>query len=92
MVDDVQKGQIERRTSRGWYEMMESQGTHYTNELVSFNKGKRKFLKLKDMVREDPDQLVMCEFKGQDFELVADQFDLMVVSHILKQQETHQLA
>ena len=52
--------------------MMESQSTHYTNELVAFHKGKRKFLNLKDMAREDPDQLVMCEFKGQDFELVAD--------------------
>ena len=53
--------------------MMESQRSHSTTELVAFHKGRRKFLKLKDMAAEDPDQLMMCEFKGQDFVLlVAD--------------------
>ena len=52
--------------------MMESQGTHHTSELVAFHKRKRKFLNLKNLATEDPDQLMMCEFKGQDFELLAD--------------------
>ena len=52
--------------------MIESQGSHQTTELVAFHKRKRKFLNLKNLTTEDPDQLVMCEFKGQDFELVAD--------------------
>ena len=31
----------------------------------------RIFINLKDLETEDPDQLVICEFKGKDFELVA---------------------
>ena len=46
--------------------------SHSTTEIVAYHKGKRIFLSLKDMEKEDPDQLVMCEFKDQDFELVAD--------------------
>jgi hypothetical protein len=30
------------------------------------------FLSLKDIDQEDPNQLVMCELRGQDFELVVD--------------------
>jgi hypothetical protein len=29
-------------------------------------------LSLKDIDQEDPNQLVMCELRGQDFELVVD--------------------
>jgi len=50
---------------------MESQGSQ-TTELFAFHKRKRKFLNLKNLATEDPDQLVMFEFKGQDFELLAD--------------------
>jgi len=50
--------------------MMGSQGTHPTTELVAFHKRRRKFLNLKDMAKEDPDQLVVCEFRDQDFELL----------------------
>ena len=45
--------------------------SHQTCELVAFHKVKRIFINLKDLETEDPDQLVICEFKGQDFELVA---------------------
>ena len=38
----------------------------------SFHKRKRIFLKLKDLATEDVDQLVMCEFRDQDFELLMD--------------------
>jgi hypothetical protein len=50
----------------------QSQGKHQITELVAFHKRKRKFLSLKNLATEESDQLVMCEFKGQDFELVAD--------------------
>jgi hypothetical protein len=46
--------------------------SHKTSELVAYHKVKRIFLSLKDMEQEDPDQLQICEFRGQDFELVAD--------------------
>ena len=46
--------------------------SHSTIEIVAYHKVKRIFLSLKDMEKEDLDQLVMCEFRGQDFELVAD--------------------
>ena len=52
--------------------MMESQSSHPTTELVAFHKVKRKFLNLKDMAKEGPSQLMMCEFKGQDFQLLMD--------------------
>ena len=45
---------------------------HQKSELVAYHKVKRKFINLKDLEIEDPDQLVMYEFRGQDFELVAD--------------------
>jgi len=32
---------------------------------------KRKFINLMDMELEDPDQLQIYEFKGQDFEMVV---------------------
>ncbi|MGA8483833.1 MAG: hypothetical protein WB706_05475 [Nitrososphaeraceae archaeon] len=46
--------------------------SHSTTEIVAYHKGKRIFLSLKDMEKEDLDQLVMCEFKDQDFELIED--------------------
>ena len=49
--------------------MMESQVSHPSSELVAFHKRKRKFLNLKNLATEDPDQLVMCELRCQDFEL-----------------------
>jgi len=42
------------------------------NELVAYHKVKRKFLSLADIQNEDPNQLVMYEFRGEDFLLVAD--------------------
>ena len=47
------------------------QSSHHASEIVAYHKVKRKFLSLKDMEKEDPDQLQICEFRGQDFELVA---------------------
>jgi hypothetical protein len=47
------------------------QSSHQTNEIVAYHKVKRKFLSLTDMEKEDPDKLQICEFKGQDFELLA---------------------
>jgi len=42
------------------------------SEIVAYHKIKRKFLDLIDMQNEDPDQLEIYEFKGEDFELVAN--------------------
>ena len=52
---------------------MESQVSHQTTELVAFHKRKRKFLDLKDIVKEDTIEIIMCEFKGQEFEVITDQ-------------------
>ena len=41
-------------------------------EIVAYHKSKRKFINLTDVEKEDPDLIQICEFKGQDFELVAD--------------------
>jgi hypothetical protein len=41
-----------------------------TSEIVAYHKVKRKFLNLTDMVKEDPDKLQICEFNGQDFDLI----------------------
>jgi hypothetical protein len=48
------------------------QSSHQTSEIVAYHKVKRKFLSLKDMEKEDPDEILICEFRGQDFELFAD--------------------
>ena len=45
--------------------------SHQNSELVAYHKIKRKFINPMDMAVEDPDQLVMCELRGHDFELVA---------------------
>ena len=47
-------------------------GNKNSSELVAYHKGKRKFLDLLEMQNEDPDQLEIYEFKGQDFQLVAN--------------------
>jgi hypothetical protein len=46
--------------------------SHPTSEFVAFHKVKRILLSLKDMEKEDPNEILFCEFKGQDFELVAE--------------------
>ena len=46
--------------------------SHQKSELVAYHKVKRKFLSLTDMEKEDPDQLQICELRGQEFELIAD--------------------
>ena len=52
--------------------MIESQVSHSSTELVAFHKRKRKFLDLKNLATEDPSDILICEFKGQDFKFVAD--------------------
>lgn len=42
------------------------------SEIVAYHKVKRRFISLKDMRSEDPDLLQIYEFKGQDFDLVAN--------------------
>jgi hypothetical protein len=46
--------------------------SHSTSEIVAYHKVKRIFLNLVDMEKEDPDQIQICEFRGQNFELVVD--------------------
>jgi hypothetical protein len=45
--------------------------SHPTSEIVAFHKLKRRFVDLKDIEKENTNEPIMCEFKGQDFELVA---------------------
>lgn len=45
--------------------------SHPTGEIVAYHKVKRIFLSLMEMEKEDPDQLQIREFRGQDFELIA---------------------
>ena len=56
--------------SRSWYEMMESTkpSSNPTSEIVAYHKVKRKFLNLVDMEKEDPSEILICEFNGQNFE------------------------
>ncbi len=68
MVDGIEKEQNERCASRSGCEMMESQGSHQTTELVAYHRGKRIFLSLADMEHEDPDQIQICDFSGEDFQ------------------------
>jgi hypothetical protein len=46
--------------------------SHSKSEIVAYHKVKRIVLNLVDMEKEDPNEILICEFKGQDFELVAD--------------------
>ena len=43
--------------------MIESQDSHSTSELFAYHKGKRIFLNLKDIAKEDTNELIMCEFR-----------------------------
>ena len=43
-----------------------------SSEIVAYHKVKRRFINLKDIHSEDPDLLQIYEFKGQDFDLVAN--------------------
>jgi len=46
--------------------------SYQKSEIVAYHKAKRKFLSMVDTGKEDPDQIQMCEFRGQDFELIED--------------------
>ena len=48
------------------------QSSHQTSEIVAYHKVKRKFLSLKDMEKEDPEQTSDMRIRGQDFELIED--------------------
>jgi hypothetical protein len=67
MVDAIAEKRDERCTSRSRYEMMGSSKpkSHSASEIVAYHKVKRIFLNLKEMEKEDPDQLQVCEFNGQ---------------------------
>ena len=43
-----------------------------SSEIVAYHKVKRIFLNLMDMEKENPDEIQMYEFKGQNFELIVD--------------------
>jgi len=45
---------------------------NWIEDIVAFHKSKRKFVNLKDMESEDADQFLICEFKGYDFEILAN--------------------
>ena len=45
---------------------------NWIEDIVAFHKAKRKFVNLKDMESEDADQFLICEFKGYDFEILAN--------------------
>jgi len=45
--------------------------TQSASEIVAFHKVKRIFLNLMEMEKENPDEIQMCEFNGQDFELIV---------------------
>ena len=74
MVDAINEKCNERRKSRSWSQMIDSTTSdlHPATEIVAYHKVKRIFLDLTDMENEDPDDLQICEFNGQDFELLAD--------------------
>lgn len=42
------------------------------SEIVAFHKVNRKFVNLAEMQTEDPDQLQIYKFRGQNFELVTN--------------------
>ena len=49
-----------------------TQLSNWIEDIVSFHKAKRKFVSLKEMESEDGDQFLICEFKGYDFEILAN--------------------
>ena len=44
----------------------------HKTEIVAYHRMKRIFLNLKDLETEDPEQIQICEFRGQDFKLIED--------------------
>jgi hypothetical protein len=72
VVDGTKKEQNKRRKSRDQCEMIESEGQHPASEIVAYHSVRRRFLNLKDIGKEDMNELIMWEFNGQDFELVHD--------------------
>jgi hypothetical protein len=72
-VDGIEEEPNERCESGSEDKMIESTKlSHQKSELVAYHKIKRKFLNLVDMEKEDPKELQICEFNGQDFELITD--------------------
>ena len=49
-----------------------TQSPNWIEDIVAFHKAKRKFVNLKNMESEDADQFLICEFKGYDFEILAN--------------------
>jgi len=46
--------------------------SNWIEDVVAFHKAKRKFVNLMDMESEDAGQFLICEFKGYDFEILAN--------------------
>jgi hypothetical protein len=44
----------------------------WIEHIVAFHKTKRKFVSLDEMESEDANQFLICEFKGYDFEILAN--------------------
>jgi hypothetical protein len=44
----------------------------WIEDIVAFHKTKRKFVSLNEMQLEDADHFLICEFKGYDFEILAN--------------------
>ena len=72
VVDAIKEKCNERCKSRSRWKMIESHGSHQTTELVAYHIRKQIFLSLAQMEKEDPDELQIYEFRGQDFELIVD--------------------
>ena len=71
---EMRRNRMNDVQGRGWCKMIQStkQSSHQTSEIVAYHKVKRKFLSLTDIEKEDPDRIQICEFRGQDFELIED--------------------
>ena len=46
--------------------------SNWIEDIVAFHKTKRKFVSLKEIESEDANQFLICEFKGYDFEILAN--------------------
>ena len=49
-----------------------TQLSNWIEDIVAFHKAKRKFVSLEDMRSEDAAQFLICEFRGYDFEILAN--------------------
>jgi hypothetical protein len=67
MVDGIKEKHNVRCQGRSWYEMIEMAKTNLdsTSEIVAYHKVKRIFLNLIDMEKEDPNEILTCEFRSQ---------------------------